>query len=145
MANLPHELPRPPDIYYSGPGDDFFQKGRDRYYRISVKLDSLTLLLHTSSLLLLCPLTHAIPELLLHCLIMVKISFDLNEPKDSSKTDIAAENGLDYGLHPLNVDADVLEMAKLHDDLEVTAAKVCVTAAKLKLVMFGNLNEKYAK
>ncbi|GKD03191.1 hypothetical protein Tco_1178165 [Tanacetum coccineum] len=33
----------------------------------------------------------------------------------------------------------------LHDDLEVTAAKVCVTAAKLKLVLFINSNEKYAK
>ncbi|GJS02025.1 hypothetical protein Tco_0318533 [Tanacetum coccineum] len=67
---------------------------------------------------------------------MVKITFDLNEPKDSSKNDKAAQNGrtlshshwkstmagalhqylagltlvdrlgLDYGLHPLNVDAD---------------------------------------
>ncbi|GJZ99838.1 hypothetical protein Tco_0672389 [Tanacetum coccineum] len=34
---------------------------------------------------------------------------------------------------------------RLHDDLEVTAAKVCVTAAKLKLVLFINSNEKYAK
>ncbi|GJT19295.1 hypothetical protein Tco_0878001 [Tanacetum coccineum] len=63
---------------------------------------------------------------------MVKITFDLNEPKDSSKNDKAAQNsrtlshsywkftmagalhqylagltlGLDYGMHPLNVDAD---------------------------------------
>ncbi|GKE66692.1 hypothetical protein Tco_1520853, partial [Tanacetum coccineum] len=29
--------------------------------------------------------------------------------------------------------------------LEVTAAKACVTAAKLKLVLFINFNEKYAK
>ncbi|GJU98347.1 hypothetical protein Tco_1327618 [Tanacetum coccineum] len=84
---------------------------------------------------------------------MVKLSVDLNEPKDSSKTDKATQNGrtpksltleihhgrwftptpsrsyiggqvssvnvfnidefcLDYGLHSLNVDADVLEMSK---------------------------------
>ncbi|GKF97351.1 hypothetical protein Tco_0293172, partial [Tanacetum coccineum] len=34
---------------------------------------------------------------------------------------------------------------RLHDDLEVIAAKVCVTVAKLKLVLFINSNEKYAK
>ncbi|GJY10462.1 hypothetical protein Tco_0378647 [Tanacetum coccineum] len=34
---------------------------------------------------------------------------------------------------------------RLFNDLEVTAAKVCVTAAKQKLVLFSNLNEKYAK
>ncbi|GJR44159.1 hypothetical protein Tco_1312262 [Tanacetum coccineum] len=34
---------------------------------------------------------------------------------------------------------------RLLDDLRVTAAKVCVTAAKLKLVMSINFNEKYAK
>ncbi|GJW06392.1 retrovirus-related pol polyprotein from transposon TNT 1-94 [Tanacetum coccineum] len=33
---------------------------------------------------------------------------------------------------------------RLHDDLEVTAAKVCVTAAKLKLVLFIKLKQKYA-
>ncbi|GKD44711.1 hypothetical protein Tco_1269356 [Tanacetum coccineum] len=38
-------------------------------------------------------LTHAIPEVVLHCLIMVKLSVDLNEPKDSSKIDKAAQNG----------------------------------------------------
>ncbi|GJS83999.1 hypothetical protein Tco_0750540 [Tanacetum coccineum] len=73
------------------------------------------------------------------------ISFDLNESKDSSKTDKAAENGrtpksltleihhggcftpipsrsyvgLDYGLHPLNVDADVLEMKKYVKDYKI--------------------------
>ncbi|GJY81841.1 hypothetical protein Tco_0494592, partial [Tanacetum coccineum] len=31
------------------------------------------------------------------------------------------------------------------DDLRVTAAQVYVTAAKLKLVLFINFNEKYAK
>ncbi|GJU13400.1 hypothetical protein Tco_1135796 [Tanacetum coccineum] len=39
----------------------------------------------------------------------------------------------------------IVRIKRLHDDLEVTAAKVCVTAAKLKLVLFSNLNEKYAK
>ncbi|GJY40962.1 uncharacterized mitochondrial protein-like protein [Tanacetum coccineum] len=34
---------------------------------------------------------------------------------------------------------------RLHDDLEVTAAKVRVTAAKQNLVLFSNFNEKYAK
>ncbi|GKD32158.1 integrase, catalytic region, zinc finger, CCHC-type containing protein [Tanacetum coccineum] len=34
---------------------------------------------------------------------------------------------------------------RLLDDLRVTAAQVCVTAAKRKLVMFINFNEKYAK
>ncbi|GJR96788.1 hypothetical protein Tco_0268962 [Tanacetum coccineum] len=34
---------------------------------------------------------------------------------------------------------------RLLDDLRVTAAQVCVTAAKLKLVLFINFNEKYAK
>ncbi|GKE57286.1 hypothetical protein Tco_1496471, partial [Tanacetum coccineum] len=33
---------------------------------------------------------------------------------------------------------------RLHDDLRVTAAKVRVTAAKQNLVLFSNLNEKYA-
>ncbi|GKD83715.1 hypothetical protein Tco_1350554, partial [Tanacetum coccineum] len=91
---------------------------------------------------------------------MVKLSVDLNEPKDSSKTDIAAQNSrtpksltleihhggwftptpsrsyigghvssinvvdidefcLDYGLHSLNVDADVLEMAKYVKDYKI--------------------------
>ncbi|GJZ08281.1 hypothetical protein Tco_0542564 [Tanacetum coccineum] len=54
-------------------------------------LYSLTLLLHTSSFLLLLPLTHAITEVVLHLLIMVKQSFDLNVPKDSSNTDEAAQ------------------------------------------------------
>ncbi|GKB74019.1 hypothetical protein Tco_0935431 [Tanacetum coccineum] len=34
---------------------------------------------------------------------------------------------------------------RLLDDLRVTDAKVCVTAAKLKIVLFINFNEKYAK
>ncbi|GKB98925.1 hypothetical protein Tco_0985062 [Tanacetum coccineum] len=38
-----------------------------------------------------------------------------------------------------------VKIKRLHDDLEVTATKVCVTAAKLNLVLFNNLNEKYAK
>ncbi|GJR10205.1 hypothetical protein Tco_0792857, partial [Tanacetum coccineum] len=38
-----------------------------------------------------------------------------------------------------------LEEARLLDDLEVTATQVCVTAAKQKLVLFINFNEKYAK
>nr|GEX19766.1 transposase, mutator type [Tanacetum cinerariifolium] len=84
---------------------------------------------------------------------MVKISFDLNEPKDRSNTDEAAQNGgtlksvtfvihhggcftptpsrlnvlpffrlrlgLNYGLHTLNVDADVLEMAKYVKDNKI--------------------------
>ncbi|GJT45450.1 mutator type transposase [Tanacetum coccineum] len=86
---------------------------------------------------------------------MVKLSVDLNEPKDSSKTDKAAQNGrtpksltleihhggwftptpsrsyiggqpffdtklgLDYGLHSLNVDADVLEMSKYVKDYKI--------------------------
>ncbi|GJX81677.1 hypothetical protein Tco_0331158, partial [Tanacetum coccineum] len=40
---------------------------------------------------------------------------------------------------------DFENIKRLHDDLEVTAAKVCVTAAKLKLVLFINSNEKYSK
>ncbi|GJZ64595.1 hypothetical protein Tco_0621016, partial [Tanacetum coccineum] len=135
-------------------------------------------------------------EIALHRLIMMKLSFDLNVPKDSSNTDEAAQNnknivhfrgnpksvtfeihhggcftptpsrsyvgghvssvnvvdidefclhdlkdmvvklgygvadlsyyyflrprlGLDYGLHPLNVDADVLEMAKYVKDYKI--------------------------
>ncbi|GJW09039.1 hypothetical protein Tco_1571462 [Tanacetum coccineum] len=88
---------------------------------------------------------------------MVKINFNLNEPKDSSNTDEAGLNvnvvdidefclhdlkdmvvklgygvadlmyyhfliprlGLDYGLHPLNVDADVLEMTKYVKDYKI--------------------------
>ncbi|GJY15561.1 hypothetical protein Tco_0385983, partial [Tanacetum coccineum] len=139
-------------------------------------------------------LTHAIPEVVLHCLIMVKLSVDLNEPKDSSKTDKAAQNGrtpksltleihhggwftptpcrsyiggqvssvnvvninefclhdlkhmvvklgygvedlmychflipsfgLDFGLHSLNVDADVLEMSKYVKDYKIMLAYV---------------------
>nr|GEW68018.1 hypothetical protein [Tanacetum cinerariifolium] len=73
---------------------------------------------------------------------MVKLCVDLNEPKDSSKTDKVAQNdmvvklgygvedlmychflipslGLDYGLHSLNVDVDVLEMAKYVKDYKI--------------------------
>ncbi|GKD98772.1 hypothetical protein Tco_1382669 [Tanacetum coccineum] len=39
----------------------------------------------------------------------------------------------------------IVRIKRLYDDLGVTAAKVCVTAAKLKLVLFSSLNEKYAK
>ncbi|GKD01215.1 hypothetical protein Tco_1171489 [Tanacetum coccineum] len=39
----------------------------------------------------------------------------------------------------------IVGIKRLHDDLEVIAAKVCVTTAKLKLVLFINFNEKYAK
>ncbi|GKF78335.1 hypothetical protein Tco_0233903, partial [Tanacetum coccineum] len=39
----------------------------------------------------------------------------------------------------------IVGIKRLLDDLRVTADKVCVTAAKLKLVLFINFNEKYAK
>ncbi|GJV52567.1 hypothetical protein Tco_1448308 [Tanacetum coccineum] len=39
----------------------------------------------------------------------------------------------------------IVGIKRLHDDLEVTAAKVRVTAAKQNLVLFSNLNEKYVK
>ncbi|GJU19800.1 hypothetical protein Tco_1153142, partial [Tanacetum coccineum] len=39
----------------------------------------------------------------------------------------------------------IVGIKRLHDDLEVTAAMVCVTAAKKNLVLFSNLNENYAK
>nr|GEV11067.1 ribonuclease H-like domain-containing protein [Tanacetum cinerariifolium] len=39
----------------------------------------------------------------------------------------------------------IVGIKRLLDDLEVTAIKVCVTAAKQNLVLFNNLNEKYAK
>ncbi|GJU65388.1 hypothetical protein Tco_1247223 [Tanacetum coccineum] len=39
----------------------------------------------------------------------------------------------------------IVGIKSLHDDLEFTAAKVCVTAAKLKIVLFINSKEKYAK
>ncbi|GJW22980.1 hypothetical protein Tco_0033602 [Tanacetum coccineum] len=39
----------------------------------------------------------------------------------------------------------IVRIKRLHDVLEVTAAKDRVTAAKQNLVMFSNLNEKYAK
>ncbi|GJV41535.1 ribonuclease H-like domain-containing protein [Tanacetum coccineum] len=38
-----------------------------------------------------------------------------------------------------------IEIKTLHDDLEVTAAMVYVTATKLKLVLFINSNKKYSK
>nr|GEZ57760.1 hypothetical protein [Tanacetum cinerariifolium] len=50
---------------------------------------------------------------------MVKLSVDLNKPKDSSKTDKAVLNGLDYGLHSLNVDVEVLEMSKYVKDYKI--------------------------
>ncbi|GJX87818.1 hypothetical protein Tco_0339832 [Tanacetum coccineum] len=37
-----------------------------------------------------------------------------------------------------------VRIKRILDDLRVTAAQVCVTAAKLKLVLFINFNEKYA-
>ncbi|GKC98249.1 hypothetical protein Tco_1168524 [Tanacetum coccineum] len=39
----------------------------------------------------------------------------------------------------------IVGIKRLLDDLRVTAAQVCVTAAKLKLVLFINFNEKSAK
>ncbi|GKC91529.1 hypothetical protein Tco_1152178 [Tanacetum coccineum] len=39
----------------------------------------------------------------------------------------------------------IVGIKRLLDDLKVTAAKVRVTAAKKNLVLFSNLNEKYAK
>ncbi|GJX32777.1 hypothetical protein Tco_0242632 [Tanacetum coccineum] len=39
----------------------------------------------------------------------------------------------------------IVGIKRLHDDLEVTTAKVCVTSAKQKLVLFINSKEKYAK
>ncbi|GJU54113.1 hypothetical protein Tco_1227827 [Tanacetum coccineum] len=48
----------------------------------------------------------------------------------------------DRVMHPL---APHIGIKILLDDLRVTAAKVCVTAAKLKIVLFINFNEKYAK
>ncbi|GJY42266.1 hypothetical protein Tco_0429536 [Tanacetum coccineum] len=50
---------------------------------------------------------------------MVKLSFDLNVRKDSSDTDEVEQKGLDYDMHPLNVDADVLEMAKYVKDNKI--------------------------
>ncbi|GJQ97828.1 retrovirus-related pol polyprotein from transposon TNT 1-94 [Tanacetum coccineum] len=47
---------------------------------------------------------------------------------------------INQGLWYLNVG-----ITRLLDDLRVTAAQVCVTAAKLKLVLFINFNAKYAK
>nr|GEU61800.1 transposase, mutator type [Tanacetum cinerariifolium] len=140
-------------------------------------------LLHRSSLLLHLPLTHAILVVVLPRLIMEKLSFDLNVPKESSDSDEAAQYvsfvihhggcftptpsrsyvgghvssvdvvniyefclhdleemvvklgygvadlmyyhflrprlGLDYGLHHLIVDADVLELAKYVKDSKI--------------------------
>ncbi|GKB42441.1 hypothetical protein Tco_0887383 [Tanacetum coccineum] len=39
----------------------------------------------------------------------------------------------------------IVGIKRLIDDLRVIAAHVCVTTAKLKLVMFINFNDKYAK
>nr|GEW22760.1 retrotransposon protein, putative, Ty3-gypsy subclass [Tanacetum cinerariifolium] len=58
-------------------------------------------------------------EVVLYCLIMAKLSVDLNEPKDSSKTDKAVQNGSDCGLHNLNVDVDVLEMSTYVKDYKI--------------------------
>ncbi|GJX28958.1 mutator type transposase [Tanacetum coccineum] len=129
-------------------------------------VNSLTILLHTSPLLLHISVTHAILEIVLHRLIMVNLSYDANVPKDSSNNDKAEKNGgtpksvssvnvddidefclhdlkdmvvklgydvadlmyyyffrprlgLDYGLYTLNVDADVLEMAKYVKDNKI--------------------------
>ncbi|GKC60148.1 hypothetical protein Tco_1087746, partial [Tanacetum coccineum] len=39
----------------------------------------------------------------------------------------------------------IIRIKRLHDDLQITAAKVRDTAAKQNLVLLSNLNEKYAK
>nr|GEU84405.1 hypothetical protein [Tanacetum cinerariifolium] len=44
-----------------------------------------------------------------------------------------------------NQQGRIIRIKRLLDDLEVTAVTVCVTAAKQNLVLFSNLNEKYAK
>ncbi|GJW67997.1 hypothetical protein Tco_0122421 [Tanacetum coccineum] len=64
-----------------------FRQGQIRSFTFIIhltytNLDYLTLLLHISSLLHHLPLTHAISELVVHSLITVKQSFDLNVPKD---------------------------------------------------------------
>ncbi|GKC43830.1 hypothetical protein Tco_1061552, partial [Tanacetum coccineum] len=93
-------------------------------------------LLHRSSLLLHLPLTHAILVVVLPRLIIEKLSFDLNVRKESSDSDEVAQYGgnpkrlnvlpflrqrlgFDYGLHPLTVDADVLELAKYVKDNKI--------------------------
>ncbi|GJS35337.1 zinc finger, CCHC-type containing protein [Tanacetum coccineum] len=122
---------------------------------------------------------HAIPEVVLHCLIMVKLSVDLNEPKDSSKTDKAVQNGhtpksltleihhggwftptpcrsyisgqvssvnvvdidefcLDYGMHSLNVNADVLEMSKYVKDYKIMLVYVEHGSSIVDTSMFDN-------
>nr|GEU99011.1 hypothetical protein [Tanacetum cinerariifolium] len=44
-----------------------------------------------------------------------------------------------------NQQGRIVGIKRLLDDLKITAVKVCVTAAKQNLVLFSNLNEKYAK
>nr|GEY62097.1 hypothetical protein [Tanacetum cinerariifolium] len=82
---------------------------------------------------------------------MAKLSVDLNEPKDSSKTDKAALNGrtrLDYGLHSLNVDADVLEMSKYVKDYKIILVYVEHRSSIVDISMFdssSNVNRNVRK
>ncbi|GKD73700.1 hypothetical protein Tco_1331982 [Tanacetum coccineum] len=98
---------------------------------------------------------------------MVKITYDLNDLKDSSKNDKATQTGhtpnsvtleiptmagalhqyltgLDYGLHPFNVDADVLEMEKCVKDYKNILVyvehgiSIFVTPKKGVLIAFDN-------
>ncbi|GJS18851.1 hypothetical protein Tco_0413323 [Tanacetum coccineum] len=66
-----------------------------------------------------------------------KMAFELFRLLSMKKLEILKEN--------IKFRGGLLGFKRLHDDLKVTAAKVCVTAAKLKLVLFINSNEKYAK
>ncbi|GKB78398.1 hypothetical protein Tco_0945293, partial [Tanacetum coccineum] len=85
----------------------------------------LPILLHPSSLLLHLPFTHAILEIVLHWLIMVKLSFDLNVRKDSSDTDeVEQKDALHQGRgSSINtIPEAVVKIATTEIDLEAPAA-----------------------
>ncbi|GKA38287.1 putative ribonuclease H-like domain-containing protein, partial [Tanacetum coccineum] len=64
---------------------------------------------------------------------------------ENNQTCIACQKGKQHRAYYKSKTGRIVMIKRLHDNLEVTTAKVCVTAAKLKLVMFINSNEKYAK
>ncbi|GJV94095.1 integrase, catalytic region, zinc finger, CCHC-type containing protein [Tanacetum coccineum] len=74
-----------------------------------------------------------------------KVEVPKELPKVSMVNTSIVNNQRDQEPHDTLMICIFVGIKRLHDDLEVTVAKVCVTAAKYNLVLFINYNEKYAK
>nr|GEU71738.1 hypothetical protein [Tanacetum cinerariifolium] len=77
---------------------------------------------------------------------------DIENQSVHAMQDFEQVSVVDFSDNEITSDSNIISYSKygkkhnrLLDDLKVTAVKVCVTAAKQNIVIFSNLNEKYAK